>query len=63
MTRMHFQALAEAVRFLALSPADRLQVAEAIAGACRQFNSRFNRERFVRAATESTKAAEYRTAG
>ncbi len=63
MTRRHFLALAEAVRSLELSPADRLRVAEALADVCRQFNGRFDRERFLRAALEPTAIDRRRAAG
>ena len=62
MTRRHFAAIAEAVRFLELTRANRLQVAEALADVCRRFNSRFDRGRFLEAAMEPTAADTRRAA-
>ncbi len=55
LTRRHFVALAEAVRFLDLEPVQRRHVAEALADACARFNGAFDRGRFLRAATEPTR--------
>jgi hypothetical protein len=49
MTRKHFVALAEAVRFLEADYGTRLAVAKAVASVCRRFNSRFSEYRFLAA--------------
>ena len=54
MTKCHFVAIAEAVRFLDLPMPARAHVAERLAETLRQFNSRFEAERFISAATEPT---------
>jgi hypothetical protein len=48
MSRKHFAALAAAIAAIENKKA-RQQAAERIADACRQFNARFDRERFMRA--------------
>jgi hypothetical protein len=48
MSRKHFVALAAAIAAIENKKA-RCIAAERVADACRQFNSRFNRERFLRA--------------
>ena len=55
MSRMHFRALAEAVRGLPPG-ASRAVVAEALADVCRRFNGGFDRGRFLRAALEEREA-------
>ena len=48
MSRKHFQALASAIAQIH-DPVLRRAAAERIADVCRQFNGRFDRERFLRA--------------
>jgi hypothetical protein len=48
MSRKHFNALAFAIREIT-DPNARRIAAETVADACRQFNPRFDRERFMRA--------------
>ena len=62
MTRRHFLALAEAIRFAHLDPETRAVVAEAIADACSRFNGRFDRGRFIRAAIEPLKTSRRESA-
>jgi hypothetical protein len=52
MTKKHFQALADHIRLeLDHTGNSREQVAQAIARACASFNPRFDRQRFISAAT------------
>ena len=46
MTKRHFSALAAAIA--TLPEEQRKSAAEAVAGACQQFNDRFDRKRFVK---------------
>ena len=49
MTRRHFKALAESVRFLDVNHETRFVVARALAAVCRRFNSRFSEYRWYTA--------------
>jgi len=52
MTRQHFRALADAISGMdGLDSEQRMMVARQIAVAVRRFNSRFDREKFIDAAT------------
>lgn len=49
MTRKHFEALAESIRFMELDYGTKRHVAEHVANVCKQFNSGFERQRFLEA--------------
>lgn len=54
LTRQHFRAIADAIaKTPGLLAEERRQVAEEVASALRQFNPRFDRDRFIAAATAS----------
>jgi len=48
MTKKHFRAFADAIANID-DRTERERVASLVANVCRQFNSRFDRERFLRA--------------
>lgn len=50
MTRMHFEALAAAIKGLDLSYSDREHVAKEVAKVCARFNSGFKKNYFIQAA-------------
>ena len=52
MSRKHFVAIAEAIRFMDISAEAREVVAREMASTLRAFNSNFDRERFIEAATK-----------
>lgn len=49
MTRKHFEALAETIKYLDLSEQDKRHVAEHVGSVCMSFNVEFDRERFYEA--------------
>lgn len=49
MTKKHFQAAAELVKFLDVSPAEKMLVAQSMVELFRQFNGRFDQGRFLQA--------------
>jgi hypothetical protein len=53
MSRKHFQALADCLKTLPTANGERYRAALAVAEACKASNSRFDRERFFRAAEAS----------
>ena len=55
MSRVHFVAIAEAIRYLPLRECDRATVAEHLADCVSKFNGCFDRGRFLRAALEPLK--------
>jgi hypothetical protein len=49
MTRKDFELIANAVRYAGLGPRAVLQVAESIASKLKEFNPRFNKDKFIAA--------------
>ena len=49
MTRKHFNALAAQIRYMPIDHATKRLVADSIADTCSQFNSNFDRGRFIEA--------------
>jgi hypothetical protein len=54
LTRQHFRALADAIASVDLGPEERATVARAVAVAVAPFNDRFDRSKFMDAATGQT---------
>jgi hypothetical protein len=55
MTRKHFQAIADTIRFMDVCDATREVIAKDFASTCAGFNGRFDKQRFIAAATKPAK--------
>jgi hypothetical protein len=53
MSRKHFVAIAEAIRFMDVDDATRARIAHDMASTLRGFNAQFDRDRFVSACTKA----------
>lgn len=58
MTRMHFEALAEAISRLPKEDNSRMEVAGTIARVCKHFNYAFNWQKFIAACEPDDKSEE-----
>lgn len=54
MTRQHFQAIASAIWHSTIGHDARKQVAESMASELRQFNGRFDRDKFIAACLDGS---------
>ena len=53
MTRKHFQAIADTIRFMDVDATTREKLASEFARTCASFNGRFDKGRFIAAATKA----------